>query len=76
MKDEHIWREIQSSMAIEGWNISDEQLKKIAAQYEESGQEEALRQLIAEIGVNASLKEHKAAWERMSQLFTKHSRTE
>lgn len=71
MKDDHIWKEIQNSMAIEGWEISDEALELIKKEYESSGVEKALDKLVAEVGLDAPFEVHKAAWERITRTLRK-----
>lgn len=67
MSNEDIWKEIQNSMAIEGWEISDDELARIQKKYEKSNQKEILEKVLAEIGIDASFQQHKAVWERVSK---------
>ena len=67
MSADHIWKEIQNSMAIEGYEISDAQLEKIKREYESSGESEIVHRVLAEVEVDGPFEEFKSAWQRISK---------
>jgi hypothetical protein len=69
MKDDHIWKEIQNSMAIEGWVISDEEIGRIKTEYEKSGEEEIVDAVLKEVGTNFTFEDFKKAWERIRAKY-------
>ena len=42
------WKKIQANMALEGHHISDEELEEVARKYEASGDDEFMRQAVAQ----------------------------